>query len=470
MTLVDRVSTIFLAALALVLIVYSALFWAIARHDLNSQFDQELSSALGSIVAAVEVEDEDVSWQPTEHTLNLGSSDDVEQVRWAVIGDDFRLVDSSRNSSPTFLEHAKLLASRTSTKDSSEQITIDDWRYITQRLEAPAPDRELRDFDEYDAVVIVVGKSTAVLSSTTLRLTALVCLLPISGWLLAAAVGRRLCRRALQPLLEMSQTVRSMSAANFAERLTANSAPTELASFADAFNGLLDRLQHSYESQRRFTGDAAHELRTPLTVLLGQIEVALRKSRSPDEYRSTLDLLHHQAVELREILESLLFLARAESTDEIPDRQHFDLGDWAQRYLEHWNEHPRRADLSLQSNGAVPVNTSPTLLARSVDNLVSNGLKYSAPGAPVILKIDRTGNDALLSVHDQGPGIPGDELPHLFEPFYRSARARQSGAPGVGLGLAVASRIATAIGARINCESEPGRGSTFFLRMPLATP
>jgi signal transduction histidine kinase len=246
----------------------------------------------------------------------------------------------------------------------------------------------------------------------------------------------------------------------------------ELSDLGAAFNSMLDRLQRSFEGQRRFTGDAAHELRTPLTVLLGQIDVSLRKPRSAQEYRETLGLLRHDAVELRQILESLLLLARAEEDALPPETTALQLVEWLPKYLERWNEHPRRGDIRLELNDTAEVTASPPLLNRLFDNLLSNALKYSEAGAPVVVGLSRieasadSGPSARISVADRGQGIAPEDVPHIFDPFFRDRHARTSGVAGAGLGLAIAHRIAAAFHGKLTCESEPGRGTTFALALP----
>ena len=127
-------------------------------------------------------------------------------------------------------------------------------------------------------------------------------------WLLAAAVGRRLCNRALFPMTRMAKAACVMTAADRDHRLPSPRTGDELDALAGSFNGLLDRLHQEYERQKRFTGDASHQLRTPLTALLGQIEVARRRHRTTDEYERVLDEVHCEAIRLRQIVESLLFM------------------------------------------------------------------------------------------------------------------------------------------------------------------
>jgi heavy metal sensor kinase len=469
--LVNRVSAFFLAALATVLVIYSSVFYAVVRARLLQQFEQELRGALNSLVAAVEVEPEEVKWQPLEHTIILGAVPGQNEVQWAVIGDGSRVVEKSRNATPRLIAQAKVIASpATGSADRNQIVTSSDWDILYQRLVAPAPQRNERELDEFDEIVVVVARSYAPLNANLHRLLLLVCALPVGTWLVAVAAGHWFCRRALQPVLDMSEQARSMTGANLHSRLPVSETGDELADLAVAFNTLLDHQHRAFEQQRRFTGNAAHELRTPLTVLLGQIDVALRRTRSPQEYANTLRLLRDQTAQLQMIVESLLFLARAEEDAILPNAETFSLAAWLPDYVSRWNEHPRRGDISLKvaATDASQIKASSALLARLMDNLIENALKYSAPGSNVEVDVTTAHNDAevLVEVKDEGCGIAAEDLVEIFNPFFRSRAARDAGIAGTGLGLAIAARIATACGGRLDCTSELGQGSRFTLRLP----
>jgi signal transduction histidine kinase len=467
MTLVNRVSAYFLAALAVVLAVCAATAYVIARGQLVRQFEQELYSALHSLVAAVEVEPEDVNWQPREHTIGLGVGDGPAEIRWLVVGDRDQVVETSRNASDRFVRDAKLLAHEaTSDITSSTSSDLRHWQFLSQRLVAPAPQRENRELDEFDELTVVVARSKAQLGANLVRVAALTAMLPLGGWLVAAAVGRAFVRRALEPVVTMAGEARELSGIDFNRRLAVAPSGDELADLGAAFNTALDRLERAYDAQRRFTGDAAHELRTPLTVLIGQIDVALRKSRSAEEYRGTLSVLRDEAGALHQIVESLLYLARADGDAQLPDAESLAMEKWLPEYRQHWSNHSRVDDLKVDVDAAATITAPPALVVRLLDNLVSNAFKYSQPGSSVLIRLTRNNGTAILSVADSGVGIAPDDVPSLFDAFFRAPSARTAGIAGVGLGLAIAARIACALNGRIECQSELGKGSIFSVYIP----
>jgi signal transduction histidine kinase len=474
MTLVNRVSAFFLGALAVLLLGYSTLLFLLVRQQLMAQFDQQLDASLHTLVAAVEVEFDDVKWEPSDHTISLGNLEGLDEVRWFVRDDAGRVVDHSRNFTQSEVADAGLLtwaADRSEAQPAGQQAeTVGDWRVLSYRLAAPTPKPVAeRDPFEYAALRVVVARSPAGLNRSLTQLGLLAGLLPIAAWSLAALAGRWYCRQALAPVGQMAELARA-SAGSFRVRFPVGSTPDELSDLSNAFNGLLEQLQAVFERQRRFTGDAAHQLRTPLTVLRGQVDVALRRPRSADEYTQTLAVVQQQTLELQQLVDELLFLARSAVPAGEPTR--VDLADWLPAYLERWKDCPRAADIALApANGLTPdraatVRTVPTLLAQLLDNLLNNAIKYSPAGTPIHLSAVRSSAGVTVTVADRGLGIAPEDQASLFTPFFRTAQARQSGAPGTGLGLAIAAHLATALGGDLRVESQLGSGSRFMATFP----
>ncbi len=471
-TLTTRVSAFFLAMLALNLALFSLVVYFLVRRHIDFQFEQELQGVLNSLVAAVEVEETEAKWQPLEHSLALGTLSEFGAVAWIVVGDRELVVEKSPDASDAFTERAMEVARRITpigqTFDGLDDVAAE--RFYYQRLAAPRPDSLRRELDEFDEITIMVGRTTILRDKVLTRLTLLVVLLPLLAWLVSALLGRWVVRRALRPLTSMSRQAQGVSGSDFTTRLTVEPSQDELAELGTAFNRLLDRQQVAFERQRRFAGDAAHELRTPLTVLLGQIDVALRRPRTEGEYVANLQLLRGRVTSLQEIVESLLFLARSDEEGRMPAGEPLSFSAWLEGWWEEAGQVPRGADLRLNNllEPAAQVRAPAPLLARVHDNLLSNALKYSPPGTPVEVLAHSTSEEIRVTVADRGVGIAAAEIPSLFDPFYRSPAAREKGIAGNGLGLAIAHRIATTLGGTLTCESELGVGTRFILRLPRA--
>jgi len=468
MTLINRVSAFFLLALGACLIGYSAAMYGLIREHLLHQFDGQLNNSLNVLVAAVEVESDGVKWQPSDHTITLGNEREDEEVRWTIVNEDGQIVDQSHNLRTPDQDDQQLLTIARSADPASTAIHDSlHWRYLQHRLTCPEP-KEIseRDADEFAELIVTVGRRADQLHSEIWRLGLLASLLPIGLWSAAAIAGRSYCRRALRPVGSMADRARSMTNADFDLRLPVSAHHDELSELAASFNSLLDRLQQAYQQQQRFTGDAAHQLRTPLTILRGQIDVALRRPREAQEYRDLLGLLCEQTGELQQIVETLLFLARNEEDAVLPDQQQIQLDEWLPNYMDHWRNHPRFADLAWQVEGNPTLTASDSLLRQAVENLVSNALKYSPAGSPIVIHARAAPTGTAISVDDQGSGILPEERKAIFDPFYRSATARQTGIAGTGLGLAIVARIARALGGRVDYEPLHPHGSRFLLQFP----
>ncbi|HEV3443005.1 MAG TPA: ATP-binding protein [Gemmataceae bacterium] len=480
MSLTGRLTAFFLVALAAVLLGFSGTLYGLAHSHLHRQLDARLDAVLDMLVAAVEFKAGGVEWEPAERRLAPGRSLALDDVRWLVCDERGLLVDRSPNlkaEDPRTEEIRKAVRIAISqTYFSQLNDAQGQWRLQQRRLKGnnysvPQPAAAMQEPAEriYGTLFLVGAIAEAPLTATLRSLAWTLIGLSGSVWLLAALLARRLCRRALLPVTNMAEAARTMSAAELHQRLPDPGTGDELEDLNRAFNDLLTRLQESFERQRRFTGDASHQLRTPLTAMLGQMEVCLRRERSPEEYRQALAVVHQQAQQLRHIVEMLLFLARADGEARLPDLEAIDLAAWLDEYRQRWAGHVQEADIQVAArpHGPVPVQVQPPLLAQLLDNLVDNACKYSAAGSPITLRLARDGGKARLSVEDAGPGIAAADLPHVFEPFYRSAEMRKRGTAGVGLGLAVAQRIATALAGQLTVHSVPGRTTRFTLELPV---
>jgi signal transduction histidine kinase len=462
MTLANRVSAFFLVALAIALVSYSAVFYFLMRDYLYEDFDQELHGALHTLSASVEIEKDDAKWHPAEHGIDLNQRN-LNDVIWIVCDERNQVIDRSPRIRRTDPEY-QLLSNyaRRAKPGVAHPGTLGTWRVLQKEMAAPEPKPIAeREPHEYASVRITVARSQAELVRALRRVALLVCVLPAAVWLIAAAGGRWFVRHALHPVRGMADRARSMTHADFGLRLPIGRSQDELADLGVAFNQLLDQLQSAFDRQRRFTGDAAHQLRNPLAVLQGQLDVARRRPRTTEEYERTLDVLIAQTTELRQIVESLLFLARSEGDAAVVHDERIALDEWLPQFLTRFNDHPRRNDIVLKRVDSTCISASMPLLGQLLDNLLNNALKYSAAGTPIELRLTRENGHVTIAVKDHGIGISAQDRASIFEPFFRSDEARRAGHPGTGLGLSVAARIAAVLNAELQCDSTPGEGSTF---------
>ncbi len=316
---------------------------------------------------------------------------------------------------------------------------------------------------------VQVGMSLEMYTKTQRRfLLTMAVLFPI-GLLLSAGGGWLLARRALRPVDRMAETARRISAEHLAARLEETGANDELNRLAHTLNAMLERLDASFHQIRRFSADASHELQTPLTILKGEIEVALRAARAPDEYQRVLKSALEEIDRLTRLVEGLLFLARADAGVLRMDRQPVDLVQLVEDVY-------RQAKILADSRGIrlllgkmepLSIQGDQERIRRVLLNLVDNGIKYTRAGGQVTLSLMRRESWASLQVADSGVGLSPEDREKIFERFYRSAEAHSQG-EGSGLGLCIARSIVEAHGGKIELESTPGQGSRFTILLPLA--
>jgi two-component system, OmpR family, sensor kinase len=456
MSLTSRLSAFFLAGLAVVLAGFSLCTYLIADDYLKRREQDRLQSASDSLRAMVEVDPDGIEWEGRER----GAHELRGEVSWAVHVGDGVLLDYSDNLGSD--DPVRLPAMQSADGEVARPQRGPDRRAVRRVFRVDS----LITPKKHSALTLTVAISTKAREALQQQLAGTLVGVSCAIWLLALIGGRWYCRRALRPVAAMAIQAQVMDADKGAERLTVDATGDELETLGRSFNGLLDRLHEALERQKRFTGDASHQLRTPLAGLLGQVEIALRRDRESDDYRQTLEQVREQAEQLRRIVEMLLFLARADAEARIDNLTILDLAAWLTEQLRRWEGHPRRRDLHIFSTAPCLVRAQGPLLGQLLDNLIDNALKFSEPGTPVTIRLDRDAHFVRLAVEDEGVGIHVEDQERLFEPFFRSVHAHSVDRAGVGLGLSVAKRIAEVMSGTISAQPRASRGSRFVLTLP----
>jgi two-component system heavy metal sensor histidine kinase CusS len=283
------------------------------------------------------------------------------------------------------------------------------------------------------------------------------------------AGGYLLARRGLRPLHRFSVAIRSISPARLNERIPVASLPQDLAVVGESFNAMLTRLEDAFARLRRFSADIAHELRTPMNNLRGETEVALGRARTPDEYREVLASSLEECQKLTRLIDTLLFLARAESPEQHLDREAVILGAELEIVSHFYAPMADEAGIHLSVAAGEPatVRGDRTLLQRAIGNLVENALAHTPSGGRIVLSMARCGDQVDVAVADSGQGIPSAHLPYVFDRFHRVDQARSNAGGHVGLGLAIVQSIAVLHGGTARIDSVVASGTTVTIRLPL---
>lgn len=333
----------------------------------------------------------------------------------------------------------------------------------TRSSPAPSETRTLVPFSEPAEVAPVAEQ----IQGIAIREVRIISLIGVGIFTLLGALGAYwIARQALRPVHNLSGLVRQIRADTLHRRLSMDGPQDEVKELADAFDDMLARLERAFEQQSQFVADAAHELRTPLATLRANLEVIQQDPAATlEDYRQAGVVQERALTRLERLVEDLLLLTSGENEMCL---EPVDLGVLIEEVLEENRLLAQSCEvrLSQEQKSEVTLPANRLLLARAISNLVENGIRYNHSGGSVKIAVQRQEGWILISVSDTGIGIPSEELPHIFERFYRVDRSRAQHKGGAGLGLSIAAHIIQLHGGHIEATSTPGVGSSFTIWLP----
>jgi two-component system, OmpR family, sensor kinase len=295
-------------------------------------------------------------------------------------------------------------------------------------------------------------------------------LIGIGGGLIALGflVGSLLISRSLKPIKTISDTAHGISNGDLSRRIKIPETESELGQLSTVLNDTFEKLETSFEHQVRFTADASHEMRTPIAVILAKAQFALSRERTPEKYQDALQTCMDSAQHMRSLIDALLELAKVDSGEFNLHREDRDLANLTHEVVELIRPLADERKVTLVTHiDATPLSFDPQRMRQALLNLLSNAVKYNREEGEIHLTLTRNEQGATLSIQDTGPGIAKENIPHLFERFYRVDRARTRGKEGgTGLGLAITHAIIQAHGGTIEVESILDIGTTFRINLP----
>jgi len=288
------------------------------------------------------------------------------------------------------------------------------------------------------------------------------------GTVLAFGLGGGwwLTTRAIRPVEEMSAAASRISAGNLSERITGANADNELGRLAGVLNSTFARLEAAFAQQRQFTADASHELRTPLAVIISEAQTTLARERSSREYRETVEACLDTAQQMRRLTESLLELARLDASQEQIQREHLDLSENMRACVERIRPLAQKRGVKIHCDLApAQVYGDADGLGQVITNLLTNAIHYNKPNGEIRVSTRSENGSAIVTIADTGQGMAAEDLPHIFERFYRADKSRSRAAGRSGLGLAISKAVVDAHDGTIEVTSQPGAGTTFTVRL-----
>lgn len=316
---------------------------------------------------------------------------------------------------------------------------------------------------------VLVGESLHLLDVTLGRMRQLLAVAAIGAALVSIVVGWWLTSSGLGPIAAVTRVARRIAVTGqFEQRLEAPPAHDELGELVSTFNEMLDRLERSFRLQREFLADASHELRGPLTVIRGNLDL-LKMDISEEDREESAREVTEELERMSRLISDLLFLAEVD-VQEMVERQPVALDEVVSKVSSRAGGVDGGAhEIAVDNNEPATVGGDRYRLEQMLWNLVDNALRYTPPGGKVTLSLRSHGEIAEVTVADTGIGIPQDQLPRIFERFYRVDRARSRGHGGAGLGLAIVKQVAEAHGGQVRVRSSLGEGTVFTIALPVQT-
>jgi heavy metal sensor kinase len=467
-----RLTLWYIAAMTVVLVILAATTYILLRQDIVRRADANATELADSFLATVNAEVGDSSTSPSFETAIAAAISEhrFRDVVYAVLGPDGKLVATSQSGSqselPPDLASAAVSASLPlpgPAAQSFRSIRVGNYHYRSY----------VRHFSiAHNSATLIVLQSLRPQNEFQENLARTFLIAIPLAILLAGAGGYLMARRSLSPVVAMSTQASRIGSDTLNERLVVRNPRDELGQLAASFNELLDRLNQSFERQRRFVADASHELRTPIAILCGEAEVALRQQqRTGQEYRESLQILQEEAIRLKHIVEDLFTLARADAGQHPLAIQEFYLDELAAECSRNVRTlaSAKEIAVSFESQGELPIHADESLLRRMLLNLLDNAIKYTPRGGTVSLRCGSDNGWYRLDLTDSGQGVPEELQSRIFERFFRVDKARRRGesdSGGAGLGLSIASWIASTHGGTIELTRTRSPGSTFTVLLP----
>lgn len=288
------------------------------------------------------------------------------------------------------------------------------------------------------------------------------------GIIIILIIGFRICTRMLYPITNMNRTAKAITAENLDTRLDINSSYDELRELAITFNQMIDRLQSSYDKQNQFVSDASHELRTPISVIQGYVNMLDRWGKDDMEILAeSIDAIKEEASYMKELIEKLLFLTRSDKNLLSTNKTFFNLKELTDEIVYETNLIDEEHIITSDGDQEISLFADRTLIKQTLRIFVDNSVKFTPKGGSIAVNVTKQEDSVDISIKDSGAGIPEEDIPFIFNRFYRSDKSRTKKKGGHGLGLAIANLITTIHNGNIKVNSTLGIGTEIIVNLPI---
>ena len=286
-------------------------------------------------------------------------------------------------------------------------------------------------------------------------------------FVLFIVIVNMLINKTLRPVKDVIGSVHAISAHQLTHRIDSTNVPTEIEELVQTFNRLLANIEEAFNRITTFSSDASHELKTPLTVIRGEIEVALRKERTPAEYKAVLEGVIQETLRVQETIDKLFLLTKKDTAELTKNFKELYLDEILTDLISQTQKFASTRSVEIKTIRMIPVtiHASQILIKIALGNLLRNAVIYSKERGEVRISVDEEENAYLLKIEDDGCGIPAKDLPFVFERFYRADKARSRKEGGTGLGLAIVKMILDIHHYDIDIQSKVDQGTTITIKI-----
>ena len=445
-----RLTLLFAILVAVVLLGAGAFVHIRFRQDIRRTVDAGLSGRAQSLLAGVD--DSGIQFGDEGNLL------EPDQAFAQVVTPDGELIESS----PGLNEH--LLVPATTITQLRDATYFD----VTVTTSGEAMESRVLAAPSEEGPIVIVGASLEEQNEAATRLTAALLLGGSGALMITTLIGWIVAGAALDPVERLRAEAAEISADQPGLRLRVPDTDDELARLGTTLNEMLARLEQAIEHERRFVDDASHELRTPLGILKTELELALRKARSPEELEAALRSAAEESDRLNSLAEVLLVLARSDRGRLPVRREEIDALELVNEVTARFEPISQARDISIEIRGDTPTraNADPARLRQALSNLIDNALRHSPRGGSVVVRVDANDERLLISIADDGSGFPTDFIDRAFEPFTRVDASRGRSGGGAGLGLAIVKAVAESHGGSSVASNRPEGGAVVSIEVP----
>lgn len=440
-----------------------ALATYLTRWQLRRSFDEQLHGRALALAVLVRYSEDEVPILKFDSTMAPPPLDPANPDQFQIVGPNGKILGQSAGWTQIQAPHGAQYAT----------VSVGDRHYrVVELRHLPVLDEEEPGTTSADAVTVSYAASDEQIRHRAAEIVLQTVVGSFALLVIAVAGAAWTVRRRLAPLEQLASSARQVTPQHWKLNAPEEArATSELAPLTEAMDRMLATLQEAFTSQREFVANAAHELKTPIAVLKSTLQLTLQRPREAEDYRTRVREALDDVERLETLAHSLLRLARAEQLHEssATGLPIVDIAASCEQSVERWRAiaEAKSVRIELCTTESAEVRGDPDDLDLIWSNLLDNAIRFSPAGSQVEVTVSHDNGNARVDVRDRGPGIPKDQLQHIFDRFQRADPSRSRETGGYGLGLAIAKAMAEAYGGSIAAESQPGKGTIFSVRLPI---